>query len=370
MSNIVENLKLELISELNKADEVWIAVALITSTGFDFLQGELKKGCSQNYLIGINLPTEPEVLKKLYKLEIKNEIKSRVYAGKSFYHPKVYLIKKSDTYVAFVGSANCTISGISKNIELSYKIENQIECEKLIEWFDKSNKDAFSLKKSFIEEYGESFKRRKMRKKEDEDESEKLKEKLRRTHEVTMAARKELIDILKRYRKQSNYNKHKAERKENVNKLRQSVDYPTFENIDVDEFFRIHELGHLIAIPVPTIKTEINKFRRMLKYLSDETIDIETRINEVLSGDLKIRGVAEAMVSKILTIHDPKEYSIRNHKIDDVLVNYGIEIPKRISKGERYKAVNKFLKEIAKESNIDNMAVLDLYLYMEAIEND
>lgn len=366
MKSIVENLKTELLRELKNADELWIAVALVTSNALDFIQNQLSEDATQNYLIGINLPTEPNALKKLYRLEVKDKIQSRIYTDKEFYHPKVYLIRKGSNYIAFIGSANCTNSGLSKNIELSYKIENQTDCKTLVKWFENLNKDAFSITEIFLKEYEKSFIKRKERKLKDEKVAKRLKKKLKQEHEVTMAARTELIEVLKWHRRQPIYKQHKAERQENVKRLRESLDYPAFKNVDVDAFFAIWELGHLIAIPVPTLKRELKKFKRMLKYLCDDNLDIALRINEVLSGDLKIRGVAEATVSKILTIHNPKEYSVRNDKIDDVLIEYGIEIPKRISKGEKYKAVNVFLKQLKDESNMDNLAILDLYLYIEA----
>lgn len=370
MSNIVENLKADLTKEIKNADEIWVAVALVTTSALDFILSQLSEDTSQNYLIGINLPTEPNALKKLHRLELKDKIKSRIYTSKEFYHPKLYVIRKGSKYVSFIGSANCTNGGLSKNIELSYKIDNQTECKELVKWFEKFNDEAIAITASFLKEYEKFYQKRLERKRADESDAQNLKKKLKQEHEVTMAAKKELIEVLKWHRKQPIYEQHKEERQGNVKRLRESLDYPTFKNINVDAFFSIWELGHLIAIPIPTVKKEINKLRNMLEYLCDDRIDIATRINEVLSGDLKIRGVAEAMISKILTIHNPKEYSIRNQKIDNVLTNYGIQIPKRISKGEKYKAVNTFLIQIAKKSNIDNLAVLDLYLYKEATEND
>jgi HKD family nuclease len=366
MSSIITSLGNDLKVKLKTADEVWIVVALMTSSGLDFLITELNNNCFQHYLIGINLPTEPKALKKLYRLEVKDKICTRIYAEKEFFHPKVYVIRNGTNYVAYIGSANCTNSGLYKNIELSYKIDNQADCKNLVKWFEKLNKDAFALKANFLTEYERIFEKRKNRKREDEAESQKLKKRLKEVHLVTMASRAELIEVLKWHRSQPSYKTHKAERKEDVKSLRESLDYPAFKNIDIDKFFNLWQLGHLIAIPIPTLKREINKFIKMLKYLCDDSIDIATRIDEVLSGDLKIRGVAEATVSKILTIHNPKEYAVRNDKIDDVLIEYGIEIPKRISKGEKYKAVNVFLKQLKDESNMDNLAILDLYLYIEA----
>lgn len=55
-----------------------------------------------------------------------------------------------------------------------------------------------------------------------------------------------------------------------------------------------------------------------------------------------------------------------NDKIDNILIEYKIEIAKLISKGKKLKVSNTFLRQLCKESNMDNMAVLDLYLYLEA----
>lgn len=368
MGNVVKNLKTSLIKELNNADEVWVAVALITSGGLSFLQEQLNNETIQHYLIGINLPTEPRALRTLYKLEIKDKIATRIYTEKEFFHPKVYVIRTGKNYKAYIGSANCTDSGLSKNVEISYIVENQTDCKELIDWFNTLNEISFSLKESFLIAYEANYEKRKQRKRKDEEDAKKLKKKLEEEHQVSMAARKELIDVLKWHRKQDSYPEHKAERKRDIKELRESLDYPIFKNINIDTFFSLWQLGHLISIPIPTLKREIKKFRKVLKFLCDDSIDVSLRYNEVLSGSLKIRGVAEATISKILTIHDPSKYAVRNDKINSVLTDYGIEIPKRISAGEKYKAVNNFLIELSKESKMDNLAILDLYLYLEANE--
>jgi len=366
MSNVVENLDVSLTKELKNADEIWIAVALLTRSGLNLLQKQVMSKTIQHYLIGINLPTEPGALKLLHKLEVKDKIQSRIYTEKTFFHPKVYLIRKGESYSAFIGSANCTSSGLSKNVELTYKIANQEDGKKIKKWFDLLFETSVPIKSSFLKQYEENFEKRKSRKAKDEAEAEKLKRALREEYVVTMEARNELIKVLKWHRRQPIYKQHTAEREEDIKNLRKSLDYPNFKNIDIDKFFGIWQLGHLISIPIPTLKREIKKFRKLLLFLCNESIPVEDRINEVLDGNLKIRGVAEATISKILTIHNPNKYSVRNNKIDSVLYDYGIEVPQRISKGEKYNAVNNFLKELARESKMENMAVLDLYLYTEA----
>src|SRR5690606_11839198 len=142
-----------------------------------------------------------------------------------------------DNYKAFIGSANCTDSGLAKNIELSYTIYNQTDCRNLIKWYNMLNEKSFALKASFLKDYEKNFEKRKLRKRVDEEESNNLKKKLQEEHEVTMAARKDLIKVLKWHRNQNIYTQHKAERKQDIQNLRESLDYPNFKNIDINKFF-------------------------------------------------------------------------------------------------------------------------------------
>ena len=78
----------------------------------------------------------------------------------------------------------------------------------------------------------------------DENEANRLKKKLLVEHEVTMAARKELVKVLKWHRKQNIYAERKAIRKQNIKDLRKSLDYPEFNNIEV--WFLVNCLSQFI----------------------------------------------------------------------------------------------------------------------------
>ncbi|PTM08200.1 MAG: hypothetical protein DA408_20995 [Bacteroidetes bacterium] len=102
--------------------------------------------------------------------------------------------------------------------------------------------------------------------------------------------------------------------------------------------------------------------------LTNEELDVAERYDEALTGDLAMYGVKDALISKVLTIHNPKKYFIKNGKSDTTLQNYGLELPRGISAGEKYKATCAFLIDVCKDSGIDDLAVLDYYLYLEAEE--
>ncbi|MNK07670.1 hypothetical protein D3C87_255870 [compost metagenome] len=369
MKTITQNLQNELKSKLKTADEIWVAVALMTKKGLEFVQENLPLNAKQNYILGVDLPTDPEALEVLNSQQLLEDVKIKMFYNQEFYHPKVYIIKSKNKLTAFVGSANCTTSGLFSNIELSFIITGQEDCNGLLDWYKGIDLTSAPLTSKFISDYRITYESRMTKIKEDRKQAKKSKEKLKEEYEVIMLSKKALIRNLKTFkRKEAEYEKIKKIRKQNIKDIKASIDYPNFQNIDVDKFFSIWELGHLIAIPKPTIVKEIAKFRRLLKVLVDDSVDEAIRVDRALKGDLKIRGVGEALITKVLTVHNPKKYFIKNNKIDSVLERYGLELPNRISKGQKYKATNKFLIEICNETGIDDLSILDYYLYTAANE--
>lgn len=369
MTKVIPKLSNDLKSKLNTADEIWIAVALMSLQGQIFIEDNIPKTCKQNYLVGLDLPTDPKALYKLFNAQLISDTNIKVYTDKECYHPKLYLVRHNEQYFAFVGSANCTNGGLNNNIELTIGIDDQNSCKEILKWFNSLFVKSNTLTKPFIDKYALDYEVRKNKNKEDEKLANKEKKILIEEFEATLSERTEFIEILKEYRREPGYVDVKKERKQVVEDLRKTVDYPNFKNINVDSFFSLHELGHIIAIPKPTIKKEIAKFSSLLKMLCDENIDIAIRVDRALDGDLKIRGVSIGLISKILTIHRPDLYFVKNDKSETALKKYGIELPRGLSKGTKYKITNRFLRQICIETDIDNLAVLDYYLYVEGSED-
>ena len=70
--------------------------------------------------------------------------------------------------------------------------------------------------------------------------------------------------------------------------------------------------------------------------ICDEKNDIEIRYDKALAGNFKIWGVSEGLISKVLTIHDPQKYYVKNKKSDSVLGKYGLQLPKELTPGAKY----------------------------------
>lgn len=366
--DVVTRLADNLLPALQSANEIWVAVALINRAGLGFILGNVPTNCKMNFLVGVDLPSHPRALRDLYNLQNTSNMRVRVRLfpeEQEFYHPKLYIIERNDSFVGFVGSANCTNGGLNKNIELTIQIDDQKICNGLKSWFDSVFDRSVDLRDSSLQKYEADYAERQRRESEERKVARKDKKQFKDEAIASLKEKDKFIRILREYRQRPDYAKIKKKREIAVDRLRKSLDYRNFNHIDVDQFFSIQDLGHIISLPKPTIKREINRFSEMLRVLCDEKIGLVQRYNRAIEGDLKIRGVNEGLVSKVLAVHNPKEYYVKNEKSDKALKKYGIELPRGLSKGERYEITCKLLKGVYTETGFDDFAVFDHYLYLE-----
>jgi HKD family nuclease len=159
---MLQYLKTDLVSNLKEAKAVSVAVALIKEYGFNIIESNLPENCTRRYLVGINLPTPPNILRRFLTLKsnFPAEIEAKIYKAKENYHPKVYLIEKEDgSLIAFVGSANATKGGFTHNIEMSFAITDQGDCIKLTNWFNTLFNSAKQYDDVYIDKYETTYNR-------------------------------------------------------------------------------------------------------------------------------------------------------------------------------------------------------------------
>ncbi|WP_433812097.1 phospholipase D-like domain-containing protein [Flavobacterium johnsoniae] len=154
---IITNLKSNFEELLESTEEIWFSVALIKESTYDYVQEAINENCKQNFLVGIDLPTNPNVLRKMQNKLDKKLFESSIYKTEYNFHPKVYLFKENDNYTAFIGSSNLTDGGLEDNIELNYKITNQEDCLVILDWFNNLYKESFPLTEENILAYEEQF---------------------------------------------------------------------------------------------------------------------------------------------------------------------------------------------------------------------
>jgi len=103
------NLEQSIQQELITAEEIWIATGLISEGGLSYIKDLFAQ---VHILVGIDLPTPPIVLRKLMNWSVLGKIKFKVFDNENtFFHPKVYIWRKGNSYKAYVGSGNMTNGG-------------------------------------------------------------------------------------------------------------------------------------------------------------------------------------------------------------------------------------------------------------------
>lgn len=368
MTQIIQQLSKDLKQDLKKASEIWVAVAMVSKKGLGFLT-KAAEDAKVNIIVGIDLPTPPDVLEALFFLE-KSSNPWRVWLkDKGYFHPKVYQVKFSNgKYAAYVGSGNLTGGGLQEHHEISVRITDQKACATLIDIFNEYCKPGESIKltSEWLEDYKDKFVLKSDWIRKSESQNEELKSSARELAKASMDKEKDFIKELKKFRKSDEYEARRKARRKAVNTIKKSLDYDYgFKSPDIDSFFSIGELGQLQHRNKSHILENLEAFQRTLKMLINEDIDIAQQYQSAINkqGEFKVDGAAQALISKVLTCHDPNQYFIANGKSDIVFKKFGIRLPKGLNEGQKYKAMASFLREACDQANIPNFAVLDDYIY-------
>ncbi|SDD33962.1 HKD family nuclease [Algoriphagus faecimaris] len=368
MTQIIQQLGKDLKEDLKKAREIWVAVAMVSNKGLEFLT-KAATDAKVNIVVGVDLPTPTDVLQELFRLEKTSNTWKVWLKDKGYFHPKVYIVKFSNgKYAAYVGSGNLTGGGLQEHHEVAVRTTDQKACATLINIFHEYCKPGESIKLTpeWLEEYKANFVLKSDWIRKSESQNEELKTSARELAKASMDKEKDFIKELKKFRKSAQYEERRKTRLKAVKEIKQSLDYDNdFKNPDLNYFFSIDPLGKLREINKSHIIEKLKDFRKTLRMLVDESIDLAERYQSavVKGGDYKIEGAAQALISKVLTAHDPHQYFVANSRSDLVFKEFGIRLPKGLDEGQKYKVMASFLREACDQANIKNFAVLDDFIY-------
>lgn len=345
---------------VNQSTSINIAVALASQTAIDILENAPNK-CKVRFVIGTYLPTPLIVLKSLKKNYGYN---ARIYNSELF-HPKVYLFTLSDgTKKVILGSGNFTNGGLHDNIEAAVLVEESDIIEDLENWFQTIYMNSQPITDKFLANYkdyadGEIRHRTNRRK-----HLNKLQPQL----DIYNDIRKETIKLLRHKMKNKKFIEIINERSEVVKQLQKYVDLANhFKNFDIDNFFKIYELG---TIP-PIYKSYLMKAKqdgrlaKVLNMLIDENIPLNKRVDTVLNKESKIKGIGINFLSKILCVYNQNLYVIWNEPTEKFFNTIGLKPDKGLTRGEQYQFYCNFFRSICKEAGVPDMAVLDALILDE-----
>jgi HKD family nuclease len=153
---LVPQLELDFQKELHNSKAIYVAVALMKQYGLNLIEKAAPAECKRKYILGVTLPTSPNVLADLLKKKEKFPVRygTRIFDGKSNFHPKVYIVvKPDDSICCFVGSANATQGGFNNNVEMNIKIVDQSLCKEILKWFEEIYSHGKEYDVDFINEY-------------------------------------------------------------------------------------------------------------------------------------------------------------------------------------------------------------------------
>lgn len=357
MGNIRFAIKDEVENLLSEAIEVNIAVALCSNYAVNALQN-IPKSCKLRIVTGVDLPTPLEVLRAL---KSRYKKKARIYA-ETFFHPKVYIFRlKNKELVAYIGSGNFTEGGLLNNIEVFYKVEDQDECNNISGWFENVFNKSLCITDNFLIEYkGYS---RKWSKEENKRKSE-IKDLLNDVNE-----KKRLFDSLKEKLKEIRESKDYGDickmRTDTVSRIKEALDYNNdFENIDIDKFLRLKELGNIRQSYKKELKRAVksHKLRDLFLLLCNDDESIEERYRAA-TEEYKIRGCNKNMITKVLAVHDPLKYMLWNGVTEEIMHKYDIRFDRGTKEYQKYGHLCAEFKEIISELKIKDFVVLDLMMF-------
>ena len=143
-----------------------------------------------------------------------------------------------------------------------------------------------------------------------------------------------------------------------------------------EEYYKIGAGRHSFnQIYRDRITRDIERFRNMLLYLLDESVDITERLNEILNknGKYYIQGVGKALVTSFLFDFNPNKYCIWNNKVEAGLGRIGwLPEKKGVTKGEYYLKILEVIKKLVSLSSepYNNFGDVDLALHILAVEKE
>lgn len=117
---------------IERSSDVRIAVAFVSQRGVSMISAPvataLQAGAIVEFVVGLDgRATEPAAVRDLFQLARSNP-NVRFYCYRApdrghLYHPKVYLLRATDTVTCIVGSSNLTEGGLRRNLEVNVVIE-------------------------------------------------------------------------------------------------------------------------------------------------------------------------------------------------------------------------------------------------------
>ncbi len=358
--------------ELSSARKVFLATAFARVSGWKLLQRDLLSGSAAIFLLtGLDfLQTEPGLLREWLRLTKRHSrVKAKIASRDSMFHPKVLVVEagvRSRSF-AIVGSGNLTSGGLCTNTECSLYTKDSAAIHALEHWFEEAWEKGTFVETAAIRKYEPKYTNARKAVQRIRSDQRNIQRDIEEIAGEAAANRVAILNDLrgavaefKRYSKKASFKRGYKERWRAVKQLQSLLNVPRFDFTDDDfrKFYDAPELGGLRERWREGILANSVRLKRGLKYLTDEDVPIEDRVNSFLGkrGRYRIPGFKIAGVSKILAASYPDRWPVLNGPVRKTLSHFQYEAP-RGSPGERYRQ----FVEVAKQFDAPDFIALDAF---------
>ena len=364
----------ELVKSLGESTCIRMATAFAHASGWNLISAPIlaSKG-TVHILAGLHFfQTEPPLLSKWLKETQAENFKCKVVTtqhSKWTFHPKVLIVQGTNGVdFAVVGSGNLSAGGLRGNVECSLFTDDPRLISDLVKWFDHVYENfAEPLDEEIIRKYKPLYAKYRPRAKKLGREQSKglanLDQQIELRKEAKLKHWQQAVADAKRFFTKPAFEQEWQELDEASKQIRQCLDYPRFHfgYGQWQEFLRIRRFGNLAALNLYKRKLikKMDRVQRAFLILTDESKDIRFRLQAVLSGDAKVDGIGINVITKVLTIHDRTRWPVYNSRVQGVLTAYGYELPRGLSKADKYLAYAKLMGQFVRDTNAKDVYALD-----------
>jgi HKD family nuclease len=364
--------------ELLAADSIKLAMAFAHWSGWRLLRGHLgKTRGSVKLLTGLSFcQTEPRVLYDWHKRSRDGKTEARLFAANgTTFHPKVLLVKKGARAFVVVGSGNLSEGGFVNNIECGLFSRDPEVYALFDNWFDRLFSNDFlskQLREPDIRHYSKRWKAARKANKEVEQLQQEAEDEIGERHRAGLRNWDEAVRSAKTFFRSQRFKKHYAAGLAGTSKqIKKVLRYPQFDfdRSGLEDFYKIHALGHLIEVHKEGVWRQKARLQAALRHLTDDSRSVEARLEAVLDGRYRVNGVGLNFLTKVLAAHAPSKFSVWNDVVRRALDDFGYEETRGLRKSQKYLEFAELMRRFLTASGARSTLDLDAFFYEYYAEN-
>jgi len=354
---------------------------------FKTLEKSLDRGMTARFAIGLSFHlTEPTLLRALFKLSKAHSLELYLSDTQETFHPKIYAFADSSRSTVFVGSANLTAGGLSKNYEASVRVDDADEAlvAEVAAHFDEliEGEVVVLATKEKIDNYAREFAVQRAWR----DMAKRRADKINRAVVPDMSVLEYQLEEMKRDASENGFVAHRVNRARHVVEAKARIQQlaalqlpaattflPMYEGL----YHRFHSGG--LHRQKSRIAAQASRFVAALADILGRSKPHPAEAFEILRQHfLGIKGAGVNLLTEVLHSIDNKRYAVMNQNAVSGLMaagfaSYPLHPNKTSVDGELYGRFCEEARTVQRQLGLANFSELDAlfnYLYWQEGEDD